>query len=208
MGFFFRKINLNKKDYKLFSIQIKEVKMSFFRKKKKWGQVWVETVVYTLIAFAMIGLVLSFARPKIEESKDKAVIEQSIQIMEEIDAEVQLIRDVPGNKRLITLYLKQGELIFDGEKDLMFFELESEYQYSESGEIIEQGDLEVQTLDKGKFNDINITRNYNEDLIDVKYNGQDIQKIISSATTAYKIYITNEGIDTISDKTIINFEIE
>ena len=31
---------------------------------KKEGQVWVETVVYTLIAFVLIGLVLSFAKPK------------------------------------------------------------------------------------------------------------------------------------------------
>ena len=31
------------------------------------GQVWVETVVYTLIAFIMIGLVLGVAKPKIEK---------------------------------------------------------------------------------------------------------------------------------------------
>ena len=179
---------------------------SILKRKKKIGQVWVETVVYTLIAFAMIGLVLSFARPKIEESKDKAVIEQSIQIMEEIDAEVQLIRDVPGNKRVITLYLKQGSLIFDGTNDKMYFELESEYQYSESGEIIEQGNLEVQSFEKGEFNDINITQNYGEDFINVTYDDQDIPKIISAASTAYKIVITNTGYDSNGD-TVINFNI-
>jgi uncharacterized protein (UPF0333 family) len=38
----------------------------FFAKNKR-GQIWVETVVYTLIALVMIGLVLAFAKPKIEE---------------------------------------------------------------------------------------------------------------------------------------------
>ena len=38
------------------------------------GQVWVETVTYTLIAIVMIGLVLSFAKPKIEELQDKTII--------------------------------------------------------------------------------------------------------------------------------------
>lgn len=180
--------------------------LSILKRKKRTGQVWVETVVYTLIAFAMIGLVLSFARPKIEESKDKAVIEQSIQIMEEIDAEVQLIRDVPGNKRLITLYLKRGAMTFDGADDKMFFDLETEYKYSESGQIIEQGNLKIQSFEKGKFNDLNITRDYKDDEINITYSGEEIQKIISAATTPYKIFISNKGED-LEKKTIIDFEI-
>ena len=48
------------------------------------GQIWIETVIYTLIIFVMIGLVLSFAKPKIEEMQDKAIIEQSIAMMKDI----------------------------------------------------------------------------------------------------------------------------
>ena len=42
------------------------------------GQVWIETVVYTLIAFAILGAILGFAKPKIEQLQDKSIIEQSI----------------------------------------------------------------------------------------------------------------------------------
>ena len=42
------------------------------------GQIWVETMVYTLIAFALIGIVLMFVKPKIEEIQDTSIIEQSI----------------------------------------------------------------------------------------------------------------------------------
>ena len=38
---------------------------------KKRGQVWVETVIYTLIALALIGTVLAFVKPKVEEMQDK-----------------------------------------------------------------------------------------------------------------------------------------
>ena len=52
--------------------------------KNKRGQIWVETMVYTLIAFALIGLVLAFVKPKIQETQDKAIIEQSVNILKDI----------------------------------------------------------------------------------------------------------------------------
>ena len=51
------------------------------RGKRKKGQIWVETVIYTLIAFAMIGLALSFVKPKIDEIQDRGIIEQSITLL-------------------------------------------------------------------------------------------------------------------------------
>jgi len=48
------------------------------------GQVWIETVVYTLIAFAILSAILGVAKPKIEQLQDKSIIEQSIGILENI----------------------------------------------------------------------------------------------------------------------------
>ena len=42
------------------------------------AQIWIETVIYTLIAFVILGAVLGFAKPKIEELQDKSIIEQSL----------------------------------------------------------------------------------------------------------------------------------
>ena len=39
--------------------------------KLKRGQVWVETVIYTLIGLAIIGVVMAAALPKINERKDE-----------------------------------------------------------------------------------------------------------------------------------------
>ena len=42
---------------------------------KKIGQVWIETVLYTIVGLAIIGIVLGFAMPKINQAKDNALIE-------------------------------------------------------------------------------------------------------------------------------------
>ena len=67
---------------------------------EKKGQVWVETVIYTLIAFVMIGAVLAFVRPKIEEFQDKAVVEQTISALEDINSVIlAVVQGGTGNKR-------------------------------------------------------------------------------------------------------------
>src|SRR3989344_7965453 len=77
------------------------------------GQVWVETVVYTLIAFALIGLVLAFVKPKIEEIQDKGLVDQSVEVLEEIDSVIGNIGSA-GNQRVLSLGISKGTLNIDG----------------------------------------------------------------------------------------------
>lgn len=169
----------------------------------KRGQIWVETVVYTLIALVMIGLVLSFVKPKIEEIQDKAIIEQSIEIMEELNTIILLlIQGGPGNKRLIELGIKKGNLKIDGINDQIVFEMEGRYTYSEPGQDIYHGSIIAHTEKRGKFNKVNLTIDYSEDY-DITYQGEDKLKTISKASTPYKLFISNKG----GNKTIIDIEI-
>lgn len=73
------------------------------------AQVWIETVLYTLIAFVMIGLVLAYAKPKIEELQDKTIIEQSIEMLKNIDSTILTI-GAPGNQRLIEIGIKKRRI--------------------------------------------------------------------------------------------------
>jgi len=169
----------------------------------KRGQIWVETVIYTLIALVMIGLVLSFVKPKIEEIQDKAIIEQSIEIMEDINTIIlSLIQGGPGNKRLIELGIKKGNLKIDGISDKIVFEMESRYTYSEPGQDIYHGSIIAHTEKRGKFNIVNLTVDYSEDY-DITYQGENKLKTISKASTPYKLFISNKG----GNKTIIDIEI-
>ena len=159
--------------------------------KNKMGQIWVETVIYTLIAFVMIGLVLTFARPKIEELQDKVLIDQSITMLKEIESTI-LTMGVAGNLRIIELGIKKGELRIDGINDKIIFEIESRYTYSEPGETISDGSLVIHTETKGSINIVTLTRDFS-DVYNVTYNGRDELEPLTKSSVPYKLFIINEG---------------
>ena len=168
------------------------------------GQVWIETVIYLLIAFVMIGLVLSFIRPKIEELRDKAIIEQSLEVMNDID-NLLLTIGSPGNKRLIEVGIKKGSLKIDGLTDEVLFEIESGYIYTEPGQDVQVGNVVARTEEKGRYNLVTLKRSYSEEY-NLKYKNEDILKTFNKASTPYIIFVSNEGEE--SEKTIINFDLE
>ncbi len=172
---------------------------------KKRGQIWVETITYTLIAFALIGLVLAFVKPKIEEIRDKGLIEQSISVLEDIDLIIDEIRGDPGNQRVINLKIGKGVLNIDGENDKLFFEIESKHAYSEPGKEITIGDIIVLTEEKGKTNDVTLTRNY-EGEYNITSQNIDELKEIGKAPTPYTFLLANKGDDSLN-KPIINIEV-
>mgnify|MGYP001210057306 CR=1 FL=1 len=158
---------------------------------KKRGQVWIEVVIYTLISLTLIGAVLAFVAPKIEEIQDKAIIEQSITMMQNIDKTILSIEGVAGNKRIIDLGLKKGTLKIDAQKDEIVFKIESKYIYSQPGEKINVGDLIALTEETGSLNKITLTSNYSE--YDLTYDGKNESKLITHASTPYKLSIENKG---------------
>lgn len=174
---------------------------------KKRGQVWVETVIYTLIAFAMIGLVLSFVRPKIEESQDKAILGQTIRMFEDIDDVILTVREVPGNQRIVEIGIKKGELEIDGVNDEFIFEMESRYAYSQPGEDVDYGGIIANTKKTGKYNIVTLTKDYAQEY-NLQYSGSEKSKKITKAAIPYKMFISNQGKGTGEDiRIIINMDV-
>jgi len=173
--------------------------------KNKRGQVWVETVIYTLIAFTLMGLVLAFVVPKIEETQDRGIIEQSIQVLQDIDS---LIRNLggPGNQRTPEIGISKGTLTINGVEDKIFFELESRYQYSQPGENITIGKITANTKAQGKINIITLTLNYTG-TYNLRYANADETKTLSRAPVPYQILISDEGTDSFG-KPIINMVVK
>ncbi len=168
------------------------------------GQIWIETVIYLLIAFVMIGLVLSFVKPKIEELRDKAVIEQSIKILNDLDTIILTI-GTPGNKRLLEAGIKKGALNIDADQDLLSFEMSSAYLYSEPGESINVGNIVVKTEERTRYNLITLTSDYSG-MYNITYKEKDELKVLNSASTPYRLLISNEGED-LNKKTVINIDL-
>ena len=159
---------------------------------KKRGQVWVETVIYTLIALVLIGLILTFVRPKIAELQDKVIIQQSISMLNDINNVVlSLAESGPGNKRKVDLNLRAGSLTIDGAKDIIRFSIDSNYQFSEPGKDVDYGDFVVHTETLNDLNLVNITLNYSA--YNITYKGSKISKTITKSSTPYSLFITNNG---------------
>jgi len=159
----------------------------------KKGQIWVETVIYTLVALAIIGLVLTFVKPEINKVRDKAIIEQSLGVVKDIDAIIlEITQGGAGNKRGIEIGIKKGILKIDGENDKISFEIDSEYTYSEPGQNVLYGDTIVRTEKTGKNNKIIITNNY-AGIYDLTYKGENQTEPLNKASTPYQMFITNKG---------------
>jgi len=171
-------------------------------KKRKKGQVWIESVIYTLIAFALIGAVLSFVKPKIDELQDKSILDQSVIMLQGVDNTIfEIVQKGVGNKRKVGIGLKKGFLTIDGESDQIIFQMDSAVEYSEPGANISKGGVQSNTVQLGEFNKVTLKIDYSEKY-DLTLNGEDVKKIISSAPTDYNMYITNNGGD------LINIDIE
>ncbi len=175
--------------------------------KSKRGQVWIETVIYTLIAFVIIGMVLAFAQPKIEELQDRSVIKQSITMLQEIDS---ILEDIqaggPGNKRELVVGMKKGQLLINGSADMIVYNIKSNYMYSEPGIPFEQGHLVILNNQVGEVNRINMTADYSNKY-NITWEGQDKSKLLSKTSNEYKFFISHEGFNENDDKIKINFEI-
>ena len=157
---------------------------------KKRGQVWIETVTYTLIAFVLIGLVIGFARPKVEEIQDQSIIEQSIKIMRGLDSQIQEISEKgDGNKRKLEMTIRKGDLFIDAPNDTLRFVIEGRFMYSQPGQSYIEGGLNITTIQNGKVYTVTLEKKYED--FNLLYNGKEEMKRLPRSSTAYELFLLN-----------------
>lgn len=165
------------------------------RIKNRKAQIWVETVIYTLIGLVIIGVVLAIATPAIERYKDEILLEQTISALNELNSKVLEIRkSAVGNVRIIEFRIKKGGLILDCTNEKITYLLEeTNLQYSEPGVTVEQGSIDILTEERGKKYDVSLSLDYSEKNLDLVYNGENLERIFHQASVPYKLYIENLG---------------
>lgn len=173
--------------------------MIFSKQKDKQAQIWVETVVYTLIGLAVIGLLLAVSKPKIDAIRDKLLIDQTIESMNNIDAKIYDVQKAPGNKRVIDLQISKGKLVVDALNNKIEWIISSKYQYSEENVEIKLGNINIFTI-KGDPWTVKISNDYP---VDITY-GDLTSKEFEEASVPYKLYIENLGKSSANDKIVVN----
>ncbi len=165
------------------------------------GQIWVETVIYTLITLTIIGAVLAFILPRVEEIRDKSIIDQSISVMEDIDSTLlSVVQGGVGNKRIIDLTIRKGSLTINGTGNQILFEMESSYAYGEIDRNISIGNIITRTEQTGSAFNVILTQNYNYNLT---YDNEEAGKAVTQSSVPYKLQIENKGKDA-SGNTVVN----
>jgi len=170
---------------------------------KRKGQVWIETVLYTLIGLALIGLALAIITPKINETKDRLLVERTIDSLGILDGKINEVAEkVPGNKREIKEFnINKGKMIINGSGDeIKFIFKDLTKPYSEPGIKINKGRVEILSEEKTVY----LTLKYDE--INITYNGGDELKEFSASSTPYKFTVENLGMPPTADKNVINIE--
>lgn len=177
---------------KIYKILIKQGSPKVKRKRR--GQVWIETVLYTFIAIALIGTALAFITPRITDMKDRAAIEQTIGTLNTFDEKVSAVLEDTGNRRIVDILLKRGEMYIDGGKDEVSIEVTGlRKPYSQPGAAIKEGRVSIISTQGQKTSSVILSLNYNG-LADIAYLGsEDGVKKFSAAATSYKFAIDNKG---------------
>jgi hypothetical protein len=174
----------------------------FILKMSKKAQVWVETVIYTLIGLAIIGILLAVSKPRIDSMKDKLLIEQSIDALKDIDNKVNDVANHgPGNRRNIGLKISKGKFIIDSIEDKLSWILDSEHRYSEPGVVVPIGDIDILTQEAGPWKVI-LEIDYSGEY-DITYDGGSEEKEFESAPSPYSLAIENIGAD--NEELVIDF---
>jgi len=157
----------------------------------KKAQIWVETVLYTVVILSIIAIVLSFAIPKIDQGRDRLIIEQSIGALKNLDETIYDAARQNGNIRVIEFSLKRGTLDFDMAHNNITLHIQGlKSIYSEPNETIKDGDVLIKSVEGQKTNEIYLTISY-QNSIDLKFEGQDNLVSLPSASLPYTFSIEN-----------------
>jgi len=159
----------------------------------KKGVVWVSTVLYILISLAIIGLVIAAVTPRINSAKDKATVEQTIVMLQDIDSTINRASQVQGTKLENDFKMSRGMLTIDPKKDTITWELNnSAYQYSEPGVKIKIGKIDALTTKALAGWNVMLMLNYSN--LNITFNNQKTTtKILQPAEVPYKLWIENKG---------------
>ena len=171
----------------------------------KKSQIWVETVIFTLIGLVILGILLAIVTPKINQIKDKTILIHTMVSLNTFHQAVSETLLAPGNKREILISVSKGEYVLDGKNETVYYILESStYQFSQLNQPTTSGNLIVLTKDGARDYDVYLMLNYSG--FNLTYEGKDLVHELTQAPIPYKLLIENEGKSPVTNLTNINIQ--
>jgi hypothetical protein len=158
---------------------------------KKRGQVWIETVIYTLIGLAIMGMVLAVAKPKIDEFATMKNVDQTLEAMQNIDAKIIESLAAQANQRTADVKVSKGTLFFNLTESRIYWIVEASYKYSEENMPITKGAFTVTTYRDDGWK-VRIEKSYPN--LDFEFDDRtDGIRELQPAPTPHKLIMLNNG---------------
>jgi len=156
------------------------------------GVIWVSTVLYILISLAIIAILITAIKPTIDSSRDKAIVEQTIVLLNNVDSAIINANTVAGTRLNREFKIERGILIFDSVHNSIIWELEdSSYKYSEPNVAVNVGNIKALTKKVSSKYGISLTLSYDD--INLTYGGKEQEKTFQPAKIPYNLFIENKG---------------
>lgn len=163
--------------------------------KNKRGQVWVETVLYTLIGLGLIALVLAFVSPRITQEKERILVEQTIQSLNVIDDKINTVLEKgEGNRRVVEFGIGRGELHFNSTNDKIIFVFNDlKNPYTEPNVEYESvGRVKILSVEGRRTSQVFLTLDYGNSA-NLTFAGKDEDRKFDAAARPYEFSIENLG---------------
>jgi type II secretory pathway pseudopilin PulG len=171
----------------------------------KKAQVWVETVIYTLIGLTIITIVLTIATPQIAKIKDRGIIDQTIAAMQILDDAISEVEQTGGNIKHVEFRIAKGSLEINPVENYILYVMEdTKLEVSEIGVEIPHGKINMTTTQVGGSFDISLKRVYSN--LDITFNGGVDAGTLHAGATPYTIVIENLGADSFDVPVRIDFK--
>ncbi|MGV8151506.1 MAG: hypothetical protein ACP5OG_00340 [Candidatus Nanoarchaeia archaeon] len=171
------------------------------------AQVWVETAVYTLIALTIISIVLASALPTIQKSKDRAIIKQTIDAIDNIDKKIYEVIQNEGSIRKVDLIIQKGRFEINSSSDSLIYTLDNtKLEYSEPGITLDQGNnIYLTTYKQGARFRVIVEKKY--PVFNITYFGEDKTMILQAGARPNSLLVENVGAAEINSKIKIDFSL-
>ena len=157
----------------------------------KKSQIWIETVIYTLIGLSVIAIILAMVIPRIEKIQDRTIVEQTITAMDKLNGKILESSQTAGNVRIVNFKIAKGRLEIDSGNNAIIYILEDvRLEMSEPDVDIDKGNVVLRTEKAGSKFKISLTMAYT---IDLTYQDKEETKTLSAGAVPYKIIIENTG---------------
>ena len=157
------------------------------------AQIWIETVLYTLIGIALIGLVLSYVFPKIQDTQERLLIEQTIESLHALDEVIAVVLERgPGNVKSYGFEMGRGTLFIDAERyEIKVVIAGLSTEYSEPGVEIDDGRILLLTTKEQQGMSISMKLIYGNIGINLTMQGSDESRTFTQAATPYTFFVEN-----------------